>query len=106
MKAHQGDRIIRAVSHLDAPTMDGDVLEVRGEDGKQPYLVQWTEGHLGLLYPQTGSVVQAEADTPVPEIVDEVAVARARRHLADELLETAHQDIDALMGEVAQLRPI
>jgi len=40
-------------------------------------------------------------DLPVPEIGDEVAVARALRHLADQLLETATEDIEALTGEDA-----
>jgi hypothetical protein len=36
--------------------------------------------------------------TSVPEIGDEVAVARALQHLADQLLETAAQDTKALTG--------
>ena len=44
-------------------------------------------------------------DTSVPEIGDEVAVARALRHLADQLLETATQDIEAVTGEDAYVRP-
>jgi hypothetical protein len=35
----------------------------------------------------------------VPEIGDEVAVARALRHLADQLLATAEGDIEELTGE-------
>jgi hypothetical protein len=38
-------------------------------------------------------------DRVVPEIGDEVAVARALRHLADQLLETAADDIEGLTGE-------
>jgi hypothetical protein len=38
-------------------------------------------------------------DRPVPEIGDEVAVARALRHLADQLLATAEGDIEELTGE-------
>jgi Domain of unknown function (DUF1876)/Domain of unknown function (DUF1918) len=44
-------------------------------------------------------------DTSVPEIGDEVAVARALRHLADQLLETAAQDIGAVTGERTHIRP-
>lgn len=176
MKAHQGDRIILAASHVDAPTRDGEVLEVRGKDGAPPYLVRWADGHTVLLYPGPGSVLRVEAehaagvgaqtpqagadrssggvvepalrhvrdwqvrvsifesgndisakvvllsdasthltahgqshrstkDTPVPEIGDEIAVARALRHLADQLLETATQDIEAVTGEDAYVRP-
>lgn len=182
MKAHQGDRIILAASYLDEPLRDGEVLEVRGADGAPPYLVRWSDGHTGLLYPGPGSVLrigpehervtgaptgapmdtpQASADnptagvvepalrhvrdwqvrvsifesgddtsakvvllsdapthltargqshrgtteTPVPEIGDEVAVARALRHLADQLLATATHDIEAVTGDDAVIRP-
>lgn len=44
-------------------------------------------------------------DTSVPEIGDEVAVARALRHLADQLLDTAAQDLEAVTGEPAHIRP-
>lgn len=182
MKAHQGDRIILAASHIDEPTRDGEVLEVRGEDGEPPYLVRWADGHTGLLYPGPGSILRvgpepehadgvsvgvppeaSEAsadrslggvaqppgrhvrewqvrvsifesgddtsakvvllsdapthltargqshrstrDAPVPEIGDEVAVARALRHLADQLHETAAQDITAATGKNTSIAP-
>jgi len=89
MKAHQGDRILPAASHFDRPTREGDVLEVEGEDGKPPYLVRWTKGHLGLLPPGPDRVQRVQAANPLlSEIRDELAVARAGRHLADSLLET------------------
>jgi hypothetical protein len=180
MKAHQGDHIILAASHVDDPTREGVVLEVRGKDGAPPFLVRWADGHTGLIYPGPGSVLRVLAeheqeqvtgapagtpqdsadrptrgmveptlghvrewqvrvsifesgndtsanvvllsdapthlsahgqshrknkDTSVPEIGDEVAVARALRHLADRLLETATQDIEAITGEDVVLRP-
>jgi Domain of unknown function (DUF1876)/Domain of unknown function (DUF1918) len=171
MKAYQGDRIILAARHTDEPTRDGVVLEVRGQDGGPPYLVRWSDGHTGLMYPGPGSVLRVEAehgheagvpaqaphasadgptaaggaptvphvrewqvrvsifesgddtsanvvllteapthltahgqslrgtgDPFVPEIGDEVAVARALRHLADQLLETAALDLEVVTG--------
>lgn len=173
MKAFPGDRIILAPPQVDGPTRDGEVLEVRGADGAPPYLVRWSDGHVGLLFPGPGAVLRighehedvavapatqarparpahpaAEtgdgqsrhvrewevrisifesdsdtdahvvlvADSPthlsarghshrgshdsvVPEIGDEVAVARALRHLADQLLDTAAEDIETVTGE-------
>ena len=165
MRALPGDRIILAAPTIDGPLRDGEVLETRGEDGTPPYLIRWSDGHEGLLYPGPGSVLritshdlesagkpepkQSEpgataahprvrdwevrvsifgsdddteatvvllADSPthlsahgrshrsshdrvVPEIGDEVAVARALRRLADQLLETAADDIEGLTGE-------
>lgn len=170
MKAKSGDRIILAGERVDQPTRDGEVLEVRGEDGAPPYLVKWTDGHTGLLYPGPGSVLRvAEAGADVAadvaagvatggapdngdrgsdgvvrqwqvrvsifeagddttatvalladspdaltsrgtthrgshdgldhHIGDDIAVARALRHLADDLLARATHDIETATGE-------
>jgi DNA excision repair protein ERCC-2 len=58
MKAQKGDRIVLAGEQVDRPTRDGEVLEVRGKDGEPPYLVRWSDGHTGLLYPGPGSVLR------------------------------------------------
>ncbi len=42
---------------------------------------------------------RSSSDSPVPEIGDEVAVARALRRLADRLLDTAAEDIEDRTGE-------
>lgn len=163
MKASVGDRIVMAGEQVDRPTRDGEVLEVRGADGAPPYLVRWSDGHTGLLYPGPGSVLRVQnpgdaapkeapetpaadasvapptahqwtvrislfegddttaravlvadpwegvratgvshrraQDPPQPRIGDEVAVARALRHLADQLLEQAASDIAGSTGE-------
>jgi hypothetical protein len=52
-----------------------------------------------------GQSHRSAADPFVPEIGDEVAVARALRHLADQLLDTAAQDVATVTGEPAHLRP-
>jgi hypothetical protein len=178
MRAQVGDRIILAADHVDQPTRDGKILEVRGPDGGPPFLVEWSDGHTGLIFPGPGSILRigsaeeavvpeppkptppgpaaaagstaagpghvrewqvrvsifesgddtsanvvlvADApehlsargqshrstdDTLVPEIGDEVAVARALRHLADKLMEAAETDIEMLTGEEAHVRPI
>ncbi|GGK68403.1 hypothetical protein GCM10011509_16020 [Ornithinimicrobium pekingense] len=174
-----------AAAHVGEPTRDGRVLETRGAEGGPPYLVEWSDGHTGLIFPGPGAVLRvssedepqevAEAvaaapagssaapaaaahgasgqgsgmphvrewsvrvsifenaddtdvravlladapehlvatgqshrspkDRPVPEIGDEVAVARALRHLADNLLATAERDIEEMTGKDAQVRP-
>ncbi|MFK5632964.1 MULTISPECIES: dsRBD fold-containing protein [unclassified Ornithinimicrobium] len=187
MKAQPGDRIVLAASHVGEPTRDGRVVEVRGDDGGPPFVVEWSDGHTGLIFPGPGAVLRVSsdddeettttggasaaaepaaaststvapgsqeaagataphvrewsvrislyesgddtraqavllADSPehlrasgqshrayrdpsVPEIGDEVAVARALRHLADTLMATAETDIAAVTGEDAQVRP-
>jgi len=165
MRANPGDRIILAAPTVDGPLRDGEVLETRGDDGAPPYLIRWSDGHEGLLYPGPGSVLRitshetegagdprpkqnephrggahprahdwqvrvsifgsdddaeatvvllsdspkhltargrshrSEHDRVVPEIGDEVAVARALRRLADQLLEVAADDIEGITGE-------
>jgi hypothetical protein len=52
MIAAPGDRLVVHSQHVDEPTRDAEVLEVRHEDGTPPYLVRWSDtGHVGLLYP-------------------------------------------------------
>jgi hypothetical protein len=53
-----------------------------------------------------GQSHRGSADPSVPEIGDEVAVARALRHLADQLLDTAAQDVATVTGEHTHLRPV
>ena len=30
---------------------EGEVVEVRGADGAPPYVVRWSDGHEGLVFP-------------------------------------------------------
>jgi hypothetical protein len=165
MKAQVGDRIILAGTRVDDPVRDGEVLEVKGIDGGAPYMVRWSDGHTGLVYPGPGAVMRVESgsdvpgrseetirtaqrsktwrvqvsvvetgdntrasallisdepgefrghgdshrsprDEPMGAIGDEVAVARALRHLADSLLARAESDISASTGTSAYVRPL
>ena len=163
MRAQVGDRIILAGTRVDDPVRDGEVLEVKGSDGGAPYIVRWSDGHTGLVYPGPGAVMRVESgehpqtgedvasaersktwrvqvsvvetgdntrasallisdqpeefhsrgdshrsprDEPRGEIGDEVAVARALRHLADSLLAKAESDIKAATGTNAYVRPL
>jgi hypothetical protein len=64
-----------------------------------------TEAHVVLVADSpnqltaSGHSHKGSKDALVPEIGDEVAVARALRHLADQLLSTAAEDIESLTGE-------
>ena len=60
MKASVGDRIVMAGEQVDRPTRDGVVLEVRGAGRGTRYLVRWSDGHTGLLYPGPGSVLRVQ----------------------------------------------
>jgi hypothetical protein len=51
MHASVGDRLIVHGTHVDDKVKDGEILEVRGENGGPPYLVRWEDGHEGLVFP-------------------------------------------------------
>ena len=43
MRARVGDRIILAAEHIDEPTRDGEILEIRGGEGRRP---TWSGGRM------------------------------------------------------------
>ena len=52
MKAVVGDRLVVKGHRTGEPDRDGEILEVHGEGGDPPYLVQWSDdGHVGLVFP-------------------------------------------------------
>ncbi|WP_202977023.1 dsRBD fold-containing protein [Ornithinimicrobium flavum] len=57
MRATPGARIVMAATHVGEPTRDGRILEVHGPDGGPPYVVEWSDGHTGLIFPGPGSVL-------------------------------------------------
>lgn len=51
MQARVGDRLVVEGKTVETPRREGEVLEVRGEDGGPPYIIRWSDGHEGLTYP-------------------------------------------------------
>jgi len=52
MYASVGDRLVVQSNHVDGPVRDGEILEVRHEDGSPPYVVRWSDtGHEALVFP-------------------------------------------------------
>ncbi len=51
MKATVGDHLLIKATHIDEAQRDGEIIEVRGRDGDPPYLVRWSDGHEGLVFP-------------------------------------------------------
>jgi len=51
VQAHVGDRLVVEGRTVDIKRRDGEVIEVRGEDGAPPYVVRWSDGHEGLTFP-------------------------------------------------------
>jgi hypothetical protein len=51
MKAHVGDQLVVESRTDRQHRRQGEVLEVRGDDGSPPYLVRWDDGHEVLMFP-------------------------------------------------------
>ncbi|KAA9153692.1 DUF1918 domain-containing protein [Amycolatopsis acidicola] len=51
MRATVGDRIRVHGRTVGSGEQQGEIIEVRGTEGKPPYLVRFTDGHEGLVFP-------------------------------------------------------
>jgi len=51
MRAQVGDHLVVEGRTDSQHKQKGEVLEVRGTDGAPPYLVRWSDGHEGLMFP-------------------------------------------------------
>jgi len=51
MEAKVGDHLVIESNKVGNPRKVGEVVEVRGANGEPPYVVRWTDGHEGLLFP-------------------------------------------------------
>jgi hypothetical protein len=80
--------------HVRSWRVDIDLFESGDETTAHAVLVAEAPAKLDAK----GEARRNPADAPVPEIGDEVAVARALRRLADRLLETASSDITEVEG--------
>ncbi len=52
MNAKVGDRVVVRAAHVGETDRDGKILEVHGDNGGPPYLVQWSaDGHTSIFVP-------------------------------------------------------
>ncbi len=58
MHARPGDRLVIKGHRVGEMERYAEILEVRGEHGKPPYLVRWEDGHEGLIFPGSDAVVE------------------------------------------------
>jgi hypothetical protein len=68
MFARSGDRLVIRSVHVGGPVRDGEILEVRHDDGSPPYLVRWSDtGHEALVFPGPDATVQHFDDRQVAD---------------------------------------
>jgi hypothetical protein len=59
MKATVGDRLVVRSAHVDEPVREGEIIELRHEDGSPPYVVRWSDsGHEALVFPGPDAYVE------------------------------------------------
>ncbi len=64
MRAHTGDRVIVRSRRVGGNDRSGKIVEVRGYDGRPPYVVRWAEdGHEGLFVPGPDTTIEPESPT-------------------------------------------
>jgi len=58
MFAQAGDRLVIHGHHVGESDREAEILEVRHEDGSPPYVVRWSDGQEGLVFPGPDASVQ------------------------------------------------
>jgi Domain of unknown function (DUF1918) len=58
MQAVVGDRLHVHGSVVGQPDRMGEIIEVRGVGGEPPYLVEFEDGHRGLMFPGPDAIVE------------------------------------------------
>jgi len=81
-------------AHVRSWRVNLDLYETEDETNAHAVLVSEAPRHLDA----SGAAYRNPADQPVPEIGDEIAVARALRRLSDRLFELASADIAGIEG--------
>jgi hypothetical protein len=61
MRAAIGDRILVHGRTVGSGEQHGEIVEVRGEQGRPPYLVRFSDGHEGLVFPGSDCEVTSPA---------------------------------------------
>ena len=58
MRATIGDRITVKGHHVGDPQREGEIIEVRGLEGRPPYRVRWfSDGHEAIVYPGADAMI-------------------------------------------------
>ena len=51
MQANVGDQLLMHSRVVGMPAHTGEIVEVRGDEGNPPFVVQFDDGHQSLMYP-------------------------------------------------------
>ncbi|HLV75225.1 uncharacterized protein DUF1918 [Actinomadura hallensis] len=62
MKGRVGDRLLVHGTVVGQPDRQGEILEVRGENGDPPFLVRFEDGSETLVYPGPDAVIEPKEE--------------------------------------------
>jgi hypothetical protein len=58
MRAHIGDTLHIHNNHTGLSDQTGRIVEIRGEDGTPPFLIEFSDGRIALIFPGPDAVVE------------------------------------------------
>lgn len=64
MYGRTGDRLHVHGNVVGQPDRQGEIIEVRGQNGGPPYLVRFDDGHEALVYPGPDAVIEPAGRVP------------------------------------------
>jgi hypothetical protein len=64
MRAQVGDRLRVHGKTVGCAEQCGEIVEVKGPEGEPPYMVRFTDGHTGLVFPGPDAVVEPPGAAP------------------------------------------
>lgn len=63
LQASVGDRLVVKRHRVGEPDKEAEILEIRGEDGRPPYVVRWSDdGHVGYFMPGSDAFIMHPSD--------------------------------------------
>ena len=62
MQANLGDRVVISGAAVGGLEQEGEIVEIRGDEGEPPYLVRFGDGHEALIFPGPDTVVRPAND--------------------------------------------
>lgn len=64
VRAHDGDRLVIEGTKVGSPRREGAVVETHGPDGTPPFLIRWSDGAEGLVYPGPDAHIESASTAP------------------------------------------
>jgi uncharacterized protein DUF1918 len=58
MRAAVGDELVVRGHHVGDEDRKGVIVEVHGDQGEPPYLIQWEDGHRSTFFPSSDTLAE------------------------------------------------